>query len=118
MQSRCFNRYMRSFDNVPNFNANKCEYYHYPEFLSSALLSIDHIQPRSLSGSDDLSNFALACRRCNERRYNFTSGIDPETKAEVALFSPRVQQWSDHFIRSVDALQIINKTTAGRVRQP
>ena len=88
----------------------QCEYCHYPELLSSAPLSIDHIQPQSLGGSDDLNNLALACRRCNERRYNFTTGTDPETEAEVALFNPRQQQWADHFIWSVDALQIIGKT--------
>jgi len=92
----------------------QCEYCHYPELLSSAPLSIDHIQPRSLGGSDDLNNLALACRRCNERRYNFTTGIDPETETEVALFNPRSQQWSDHFIWSANALQIIGKTSTGR----
>lgn len=92
----------------------QCEYCHYPELLSSAPLSIDHIQPQSLGGSDDLNNLALACRRCNERRYNFITGIDPETKTEVALFNPRQQQWSDHFIWSADALRIIGKTSTGR----
>lgn len=67
------------------------EYCHYPELLSSAPLSVDHIQPRSLNGSDGLNNLALACRRCNERRYNFISGIDPETETEVPLFNPRQQ---------------------------
>lgn len=92
----------------------QCEYCHYPELLSSAPFSIDHVQPRSLSGSDDLNNLALACRRCNERRYNFTTGIDPETETEVPLFNPRQQQWSDHFIWSTDALRIIGKTSTGR----
>ena len=92
----------------------QCEYCHYPELLSSAPLSIDHIQPKSLGGSDDLNNLALACRRCNERRYNFTTGIDLETETEVALFNPRSQQWSDHFIWSADALQIIGRTSTGR----
>jgi hypothetical protein len=92
----------------------RCEYCHYPELLSSAPLSIDHIQPQSLGGSDDLNNLALACRRCNERRYNFTTGIDPETKAEVTLFNPRQQQWSDHFMWSTNALKIIGKTSTGR----
>ncbi|MEZ2275765.1 MAG: HNH endonuclease [Microcoleus sp.] len=32
--------------------------------------------PKSLGGSDDIENLALACRRCNERHYNFTNGID------------------------------------------
>lgn len=92
----------------------QCEYCHYPELLSSAPLSIDHVQPRSLGGSDNLNNLALACRRCNERRYNFTTGIDPETETEVALFNPRQQQWSDHFIWSADALRIIGRTSIGR----
>ena len=65
----------------------RCEYCHYPELLSSAPLSIDHIQPQSLGGSDDVDNLALACRRCNERRYNFTTGIDLETNIEVTLFN-------------------------------
>lgn len=92
----------------------RCEYCHYPELLSSAPLSIDHLQPQSLGGSDDLDNLALACRRCNERRYNFTTGIDPATETETALFNPRQQPWSDHFIWSANALQIIGRTPTGR----
>jgi 5-methylcytosine-specific restriction endonuclease McrA len=59
-----------------------CEYCHSPEFLSTAPLTIDHLTPQSLGGADDIENLALACRRCNERRYNFTTGIDPETQKE------------------------------------
>jgi hypothetical protein len=92
----------------------RCEYCHYPELLSSAPLSIDHIHPQSLGGSDELDNLALACRRCNERRYNFMTGTDPETGAESPLFNPRQQKWSEHFIWSADALQIIGKTSCGR----
>ena len=92
----------------------QCEYCHYPELLSSAPLSIDHLYPQSLGGSNNLDNLALACRRCNERRYNFTTGIDPATETETALFNPRQQQWSDHFIWSANALQIIGRTPTGR----
>jgi hypothetical protein len=92
----------------------RCEYCHYPELLSSAPLSIDHIHPQSLGGSDELDNLALACRRCNERRYNFMTGADPETGVESPLFNPRQQKWSEHFIWSVDALRIIGKTSCGR----
>ena len=74
---------------------------------------IDHIQPQSLGGSNDLSNLALACRRCNERRYNFTTGIDPETKNETSLFNPRQQDWGNHFIWSFDATRIIGITAIG-----
>ncbi|WP_293212087.1 MULTISPECIES: HNH endonuclease [unclassified Microcoleus] len=48
--------------------------------------------PKSLGGSDDSENLALACRRCNEHHYNFTKGIDQETQQEFFLFNPRHQQ--------------------------
>jgi HNH endonuclease len=92
----------------------QCEYCHYPELLSSAPLSVDHLQPQSLGGDDSLDNLALACRRCNERRYNFMTGIDPKTQTEISLFNPRQQNWSDHFIWSVDCLRIIGTTATGR----
>jgi hypothetical protein len=91
-----------------------CEYCHYPELLSSAPLSIDHLQPQSLGGTDDPANLALACRRCNERRYNFTTGIDPTTGIEVPLFNPRQQCWSEHFIWTADGRRIIGTTAIGR----
>jgi hypothetical protein len=92
----------------------RCEYCHYPELLSSAPLSIDHIQPQSLGGNDEPDNLGLACRRCNERRYNFTSGVDSVTEQEVALFNPRADQWSEHFAWSTDGLEIIGITPTGR----
>lgn len=92
----------------------RCEYCHYPEILSTAPLSVDHIQPRSLSGTDEISNLALACRRCNERRYNFVSAVDPTTSVEVSLFNPRTQDWATHFIWSADSLSIIGITPIGR----
>ncbi|MEH1768194.1 MAG: HNH endonuclease signature motif containing protein [Nostoc sp.] len=75
-----------------------CEYCHSPERSSSDRFTIDHLVPQSLGGSDADDNLALACRRCNERRYNFTSGVDVQTQQEVALFNPRQQDWVDHFI--------------------
>jgi hypothetical protein len=92
----------------------RCEYCHYPELLSTAPLSIDHLQPQSLGGTDDPANLALACRRCNERRYNFTTGIDPTTGTEVPLFNPRQQCWSEHFIWTADGRRIIGTTAIGR----
>ena len=92
----------------------RCEYCHYPELLSTAPLSIDHLQPQSLGGTDSPDNRALACRRCNERRYNFTTGIDPDTGKETPLFNPRQQIWSEHFIWTSDGLCIIGTTPTGR----
>jgi hypothetical protein len=91
-----------------------CEYCHSPERSSSDVFTIDHLIPRSLQGSDEFDNLALACRRCNERRYNFTTGIDPQTAKEVAIFNPRLQSWADHFIWTADGLRIIGKSPTGR----
>ena len=92
----------------------RCEYCHYPEFLSTSPLTIDHIMPQSLGGSDEVDNLALACRRCNERHYNFIAGIDPETQQEFPLFNPRQQQWSEHFMWTADGTKIIGLTPTGR----
>ncbi len=64
-----------------------CEYCYSPERLSANRFTVDHVIPRSLNGSDDLRNLALACRRCNERRYNFVAGIDAETQEVVPIFN-------------------------------
>ncbi|MEA5467720.1 HNH endonuclease signature motif containing protein [Spirulina sp. 06S082] len=92
----------------------RCEYCHYPEILSASPLSIDHLQPQSLGGTNQFDNLALACRRCNERRYNFTTGIDPETKEETRLFNPRNDAWRDNFIWTADGMQVIGITNIGR----
>jgi hypothetical protein len=70
--------------------------------------------PQSLGGSDEPDNLALACHRCNERHYNFTSGIDPQTQEEIPLFNPRQQQWPDHFIWTKDGTKILGTTPTGR----
>jgi 5-methylcytosine-specific restriction endonuclease McrA len=91
-----------------------CEYCHSLELLSANRFTIDHIVPRSLGGSDDLNNLALACRRCNERRYNFVAGIDPETQEIVPIFNPRQQQWAEHFVWTIDGTVIQGSTPIGR----
>jgi 5-methylcytosine-specific restriction endonuclease McrA len=60
-----------------------CEYCHSPERISANRFTVDHLLPKSIGGSDDINNLALACRRCNERRYNFAAGFDSETEAIV-----------------------------------
>jgi 5-methylcytosine-specific restriction endonuclease McrA len=92
-----------------------CEYCHSSEEASAALFAIDHIIPQSFPNStDDADNLALACQRCNGYRYNFTTGIDPETGVNLPLFDPRKLEWSDHFNWSQDGLKIIGITDIGR----
>ncbi|MBJ7901191.1 MAG: HNH endonuclease [Cyanobacteria bacterium RI_101] len=91
-----------------------CEYCHSPERLSASRFTIDHILPRSLGGFDDPDNLALACRRCNERRYDFVAGVDPSTQAIIPLFNPRQFQWQDHFIWAEGGIIILGQTPMGR----
>ncbi|MEM7715637.1 MAG: HNH endonuclease signature motif containing protein [Cyanobacteria bacterium P01_A01_bin.68] len=91
-----------------------CEYCHSPERISATRFTVDHLLPKSIGGSDDINNLALACRRCNERRYNFIAGFDSETQEIVALFNPRQQMWSEHFIWSANGKRIIGVTSTGR----
>jgi hypothetical protein len=91
-----------------------CEYCHSPEYLSPDLFTIDHILPQSKGGSDENGNLALSCHRCNERHYNFTTGLDPQTQQKVTLFNPRRQQWSDHFFWTLDGIRIVGTTAIGR----
>lgn len=91
-----------------------CEYCHSPERISTTRFTVDHLIPKSIGGSDELNNLALACRRCNERRYNFVAGYDSETKAVVPLFNPRQQIWSEHFLWSANGRTIIGVTPIGR----
>jgi hypothetical protein len=91
-----------------------CEYCHSSERLSASRFTIDHITPKSLGGSDELENLALACRRCNERRYNFVASIDPESQATVPLFNPRLQEWDEHFIWVDRGILIEGITPIGR----
>jgi HNH endonuclease len=92
----------------------RCEYCHSPEKVSATRFEIDHTHPRSLGGSDDFNNLALACQRCNGNRYNFIEAADPLTKTQVALFNPRVHQWAEHFQWSQDGCYVVGMSAIGR----
>jgi HNH endonuclease len=91
-----------------------CEYCHSSEEASASLFTFDHLMPQSLGGTDTENNLALACHRCNGRRYNFTDGVDPETQTIVPLFNPRQNEWPEHFIWSADGQKVLGITPIGR----
>jgi HNH endonuclease len=76
---------------------NRCEYCLLPQDASSLRHHIEHVIPRQHGGSDDLSNLALACHRCNLSKGPNLTGIDPITGEIVPLFDPRLNRWTDHF---------------------
>ena len=91
-----------------------CEFCHACERWQYVSFTVDHVMPLSLGGSNDLDNLALACFHCNRRKTNRVTAIDPESNDEVTLFNPRQDQWNEHFMWSIDRLQIVGMSAIGR----
>jgi HNH endonuclease len=92
----------------------RCEYCHAPQRVSGYRYHMEHIIPRGRGGSDALRNRALACATCNLAKGDRTAGIDPRTRANVALFNPRTQVWEEHFRWAKDRQTIVGRTPMGR----
>ena len=92
----------------------RCEYCHADERWQFVRFTLDHVLPKSVGGSDDADNLALACRNCNERRGNRIEGRDPETSEVVLLFKPRRDIWAEHFVWDVERIRIVGLTPTGR----
>jgi hypothetical protein len=91
-----------------------CEYCQSQLAFSADSFSVEHIIPLSRGGTDDLSNLALSCQRCNNGKYNISDAIDPLTGQRAPLFHPRNDRWSDHFAWSHDFTLILGLTPTGR----
>jgi hypothetical protein len=91
----------------------RCKYCRIPQdALPWATFHIEHIRARQHGGTDDPSNLALACRRCNLRKGPNLSAIDPDTDNLTPLFNPRTDKWSEHFILADH--QVVGLTDVGR----
>ena len=91
-----------------------CEYCHTSERWQYVRFTIDHVVPVTRGGTDDPDNLALACFHCNRRKAAKLTAPAPDSGAEVALFNPRRDVWSEHFVWSVEGLTIIGLTPSGR----
>lgn len=91
-----------------------CEYCHTSEQWQYVPFTIDHVIPLTQGGSDGLGNLALACFHCNRRKADRLVALDPDSGEEVALFNPRRDIWSQHFIWSSDGLFVIGLTPTAR----
>lgn len=91
-----------------------CEYCQSQARFSADSFSVEHIVPHSKGGSDDLSNLALSCQRCNNAKFVATEAIDPLSGQLAPLYNPRQHRWSEHFVWSHDGLHIQGLTPTGR----
>lgn len=92
----------------------QCEYCRAQANFCPDPFSIEHIQPESRGGLTVSENLALSCQGCNNAKYNFTTGVDPLSDQELALYHPRNDVWAEHFLWSTDGLEIIGITPKGR----
>lgn len=93
---------------------HRCEYCKTSSQLTGTPLVMEHIFPRSQGGSDDHSNLAASCYRCNEFKGVKTNATDPETGQFVPLFNPRTQAWRDHFAWVSSGTHVLGVTPTGR----
>ncbi len=94
--------------------AHRCEYCHAPEVIFNFPFEVEHVIPIFYKGTDDLSNLALACRSCNIHKSNHLTGFDEVTQTETRLFSPRLDNWGDHFSIDEETAGILGRTEIGR----
>lgn len=92
----------------------RCEYCHAPESVFNFPFEVEHILPQARGGSDNLENLALACHACNLFKSAFETGQDEESQAEVALFHPRRDTWTQHFGVNTEHATIFGRTPIGR----
>jgi len=93
---------------------NLCEYCRCPQDHSPQSFSVEHIVPKSKSGTDESENLALACQTCNNFKYNKTEAIDPLGQQAAPLYNPRKDDWNEHFIWSENITEIVGLTPTGR----
>jgi len=78
-----------------------CEYCGVTETDAGGQLTVDHCQPQSLAGSDDLSNLLYCCYRCNlskadyypGTKFDHTSGEYTSPKRQRGVAAPRAGAW-------------------------
>jgi hypothetical protein len=91
-----------------------CEYCRCYAQYSPDPFSLEHIMPIARGGREDLSNLALSCQGCNNRKFTSVEGEDPATGERVSLFHPRRDRWGDHFAWNADFTLMVGVTSTGR----
>lgn len=75
-----------------------CEFCGVSETDVGGLLTIDHFQPQSKGGSDDLENLIYSCASCNQYKQDYW----PTSESEPRLWNPREESASAHFVELDD----------------
>lgn len=96
--------------------AERREYCRLRQEDSELALHGEHIVAKRHGGSDDPSNLALACHRCNLHEGPNLTGIDSQTGQMAPLFHRRIDRWSDHFVFKgprIGGISVTGRATVG-----
>jgi HNH endonuclease len=85
-----------------------CEFCGVRETDVGGTLTVDHYQPQSRGGGDNLENLIYACVCCNQYKQDYWSTDESLPK----LWNPRSQQYNKHFLELEDG-QLLALTTIG-----
>jgi hypothetical protein len=76
---------------------NRCEYCLLHQDFAASTHQVDHVIAEKHRGLTSSENLALSCTICNRRKGSDIGALDPETGQLVRVFSPRTQNWQEHF---------------------
>lgn len=86
-----------------------CEFCGVTETETGGMLTVDHFQPQSRGGSDELDNLLYCCFRCNVYKADY----GPDNAEDPLLWNPRRSLFAKHFLTFADgALYPISKEAA------
>src|SRR5262245_25755268 len=83
----------------------RCGYCTVHESKAGTELEIDHFQPRSLRGSDDLDNLCYCCTACNRLKGDFWPATDPLITTR-RLLHPKRDNLTDHLCEELDGRMV------------
>ncbi len=93
-----------------------CEFCGVTETDTGGELTIDHFQPRSQGGVDDLENLVYCCHRCNQYKADYW----PYQPSDVPLWNPRQDSPDTHIMLLADGtlypLTAVGEFTIRRLR--
>lgn len=75
-----------------------CEFCGVTETDTGSELTIDHFQPRTKGGTDDLDNLLYCCVRCNQHKADYW----PSQPDDLMLWNPRQEPATNHFLLLAD----------------